>query len=66
VILDISPLNKILFYVGVYDDPNCCGGVSNHAVLVVGYGKTNTGVEYWIVKNRWVLTCKKDIRECMT
>jgi cathepsin F len=30
-----------------------CAYTINHAITIVGYGKTNTGVNYWIVKNSW-------------
>lgn len=39
---------------GVYYDPNCNPEDINHAVLLVGYGVTSRGQQYWIVKNRWV------------
>ncbi|KAG5683483.1 hypothetical protein PVAND_012760 [Polypedilum vanderplanki] len=37
---------------GFYYEPKCDQDV-NHAVLIVGYGKTETGEEYWICKNSW-------------
>jgi len=40
---------------GVYDSDNCPGGLNDldHQVTVVGYGTTNAGVDYWIVKNSY-------------
>jgi len=40
---------------GVYDSKICKNSTQdvNHAVLAVGYGTTEDGVDYWIVKNSW-------------
>lgn len=38
---------------GVYDDVACPSTGSNHAVNMVGYGTTSTGIQYWIVRNSW-------------
>jgi len=40
---------------GVYDSKICRNGPMdvNHAVLAVGYGTTDDGIDYWIVKNSW-------------
>jgi len=39
---------------GVYDDLECVNdGKANHAILIVGYHKTNPDNMYWIVKNSW-------------
>lgn len=37
---------------GVFDNANC-GTELDHATLVVGYGTSLTGKEYWIMKNSW-------------
>lgn len=38
---------------GVYYDKNCYKKQPNHAMLVVGYGTTNKGEDFWLLKNSW-------------
>jgi len=46
---------------GVYDDVECVDdGKLNHAILLVGYHKTNPENQYWIVKNSWGHNWGKD------
>ncbi|XP_070561804.1 procathepsin L-like [Ptychodera flava] len=53
VYVDAS-LASFQFYVsGVYDDPECSPTLLDHALLLVGYGTTPQGVDYWICKNSW-------------
>lgn len=40
-----------LYSQGVID--RACGSHLNHAVLLVGYGTTPEGIDYWLVRNSW-------------
>jgi cathepsin H len=44
-----------LYAGGVYDSSVCQNKPKdvNHAVLAVGYGVSNEGTKYWIIKNSW-------------
>ena len=38
----------------IYSEENCVSRTKiNHAVVVVGYGTSKTGEDFWIVKNSW-------------
>lgn len=49
------PATFHMYQNGVYDIKTCNSRVLHHGVLVVGYGVEN-GTDYWLVKNRQVLT----------
>jgi cathepsin F len=52
--ITINSRNLQFYKGGVYNVPyNYCPVAPDHGVTLVGYGKTNTGLKYWIVKNSW-------------
>jgi len=56
VAIDASKESYQFYASGVYYEPDCDSESLDHAVLVVGYGTTEQGENYWLVKNSWGTT----------
>ena len=42
-----------MYISGVYDDSDCTSVGIDHSMLLIGYGTTDEGIAYWILKNSW-------------
>ncbi|PQQ06040.1 ervatamin-C [Prunus yedoensis var. nudiflora] len=52
IAIDASGVEFKHYQSGVFSATDC-GMSQNHAVTVVGYGTTEDGTKYWLLKNQW-------------
>jgi len=52
VVVNVDASGWYMYQGGIYDACNKTHPITNHAVVLVGYGQEN-GVKYWLIRNSW-------------
>lgn len=60
VAIDASSSYFMFYKSGVYDHDDCSQMLLDHGVVVVGYGTSASGKQYWKVRNSWGVTWGMD------
>ncbi|XP_054257151.1 procathepsin L-like [Macrosteles quadrilineatus] len=53
VAIDARHHSFLLYKSGVYKEPACSSQKLDHCMLVIGFGTTTNGGDFWLVKNSW-------------
>uniref|UniRef100_A0A915IL20 Peptidase C1A papain C-terminal domain-containing protein n=1 Tax=Romanomermis culicivorax TaxID=13658 RepID=A0A915IL20_ROMCU len=53
VAMDAGHKSFLHYNKGIYYEPLCSSSELDHGVLAVGYGSTDDGKDYWLIKNSW-------------
>eukprot|EP00668_Euglena_longa_P046468 GGOE01062153.1.p1 GENE.GGOE01062153.1~~GGOE01062153.1.p1 ORF type:complete len:696 (-),score=169.66 GGOE01062153.1:133-1929(-) len=51
--VDASPIDWYFYTGGVYYNPECSSTAHDHAITAAGFGTTEDGTKYWLIKNSW-------------
>lgn len=52
-VIDASDITFQFYSHGIYQSSRCKNESSNHAVIIIGYGREENNQNYWLIQNTW-------------